>query len=96
MNNFELKELIQQIRDLILQYRTIETQNISSHISSVEIAVNLTEMYLYEQRNILKCERIWFEACYHLMYVFDSDSKWFDISNLYCNLSDEMNDRKFK
>jgi hypothetical protein len=95
MSNNELKFLILRLRELTLEYRLTENDNISNHISSVEIALNLTEMYLDEKRNILKSERIWFDACYNLSYTFSSDSKWSEVVNLYCSLSDEMHLRKF-
>jgi len=95
MNNSELKSLLSKLRKLTLEYRLTEKDIVSSHICTVEIAVNLTEMYLEENRSILKSERRWFDACYYLSYTFSDESEWIEIVNLYCSLSDEMHLRKF-
>ena len=96
MNNTELHSHLLRLRDLTIRYRLTEKENISSDIGIVEIAVNLVEMYLLENRRIVKHEKIWFNACYNLDYAFSSDSEWGEIPNLYCKLVDEMEARNFK
>jgi hypothetical protein len=96
MNNSELHSHLLRLRDLTIRYRLTEKENISSGLGIVEIAVNLVEMYLLENRKILKQEKIWFNACYNLVYTFSSDSEWEEIPNLYCELVDEMEARNFK
>ena len=96
MDNAELHNHLIRLRELIIQYRLNEKENICSDISIVEIAVNLVEMYLVENRKILKQEKIWFKACYNLDYNFLSDSEWAGISDLYCELVDEIESRNFE
>ncbi len=84
----DIKEIVKLLRNRLIEYRNYKVQSntvISGHVGSLEIALNLAEFGVYENREIYPLEQYWFKADYYIRLVFEN-SEWEDLADLY----DEM------
>ncbi len=70
MTDLELKEIISQLRQYTFSERQKNTEKEIDifFINVIEIACNLTEMALYQKRQISAEEGYWFNGSYHMNY----------------------------
>jgi hypothetical protein len=93
----DIEELILELRNRINEFRKTElyknTIPLKFDVSAIEIAINLTELGVYNSRAILKSEEYWFEGEYLIQNDFTG--YWENISILYSQLVDVVKGKKF-
>ena len=74
MTDLELKEIIARLREYTLSERQLNSARKVDvfFINAIEIACNLTELGLSQQRQIKKEEEYWFKGSYHMNF-WDAD-----------------------
>ena len=74
MTDLELKEIIARLREYTFSERQLNSERKIDifFINAIEIACNLTELGLSQQRQIKKDEEYWFEGSYHMNF-WDAD-----------------------
>lgn len=81
--------LVKNLHNRIAEYRIARrSEQISTHINAVEIAVCVVEFALRDNREIRPEEETWFHAGYHVQLVLEN-SEWEDISVMYNQLIEE-------
>lgn len=77
---------IQLLRNRVSSYRSSRNPNdVSVHLSSVDIAISLVEFGLNKARPISADEEAWFNAGYTLDMLY-RNSEWSDIVDKYYSL----------
>lgn len=85
-----MEETIKLFRKRLSEYRfkRIE-EEVSLHVNAMDIALNLAEYALRENRKIDKNELKWFDAGLQLEYVFGG-SEWEDLLDYYEELHKKL------
>ena len=95
MKNIDCNNLVLKLRLRLAEYRIYKKDSIvSTHVNTVEIAVNLVDFGLKEKRVVTKEEEMWFKGSYYVQLVFE-DSEWEDISTMYEQLINQAKEAMY-
>lgn len=96
--NMEYTELNNKLKNRILEFRRQSTyikNPFIFDINAVEIALCLSELGFYSNREITKEEEIWYLGHRHISDSIGSLEDWDDIYELYYDLVVFVNDKNF-
>jgi hypothetical protein len=90
-----IRQVTEKLRDSIHKLRNDRKQYyISPEISTVEIALNLTEFCLKRNRSISTDEEMWFEASFYLGHGLDG-TEWQDVYYYYLDIVNYVKENNY-
>lgn len=93
----DVKTILKSLRTRLIEYRVYKENSktqISGHIASLEIALNLAELGVYENREIYSLEQYWFKADYYIRLVLEN-SEWEDMADLYDEMCEAVKEQNY-